>query len=117
MKKRTRGVLIGIIILSLLVFAVGGLFCYTLLGNPAGAQLTDFFQYSLVPSETVYIMLGLGVVLLLALIWLLDCAVSTASAMQKVRRAWAKYENKNPRRSRLRPDLPCSIRSMMSMVG
>ena len=53
MKKRTRGVLFRIIVSFSLILFIGGVFCYTLLANPEGANLADFFQYSLIPSETV----------------------------------------------------------------
>ena len=103
MKKRTRGVLFRIIVSFSLILFIGGAFCYTLLANPEGANLADFFQYSLIPSETVYLLAGLCILFAVSLVWLLCCSFSTTSAMQKVRRAWAQYENKKNKKVKTAP--------------
>lgn len=94
MKKRTRGVIIRLAILTILLLAVDGLFFYVLFANPDGAQMTEYFQSPLVNTEVVYLMLGLCILLLLGLIWLTGSAMRTTASLHKLTRAWEKHDKK-----------------------
>lgn len=94
MKKRTRRVTTIMIIFWILLLVVGGLFCCILFALSDGAQLTEYFKSPFVNTETMFLLLGLCILLTISMILLGISVVSTTIQLKRIKKAWRKYEKK-----------------------
>ncbi len=94
MFKRIRSVIIRMVVLWILFFLVAGAFCYILFALPGGAKLEEYFNSSLVKTETLYIVLALGVILIACLLLMSISAARTVSRLKKIQKAWNRFEKK-----------------------
>ena len=89
-----RGVIACLFTLWILLLIIGGFFCYVLLFRD-GAQLTDYFSSPFVNTEVMYLLLAFCILLLVSVAVLIGSANRTVKTLQKICRAWERYEKKS----------------------